>query len=101
MTSLVFGNFYFEYYSYRFGLGFRLGLGLGLELGLRLGLGLRVSFFGFITKCLRARNVRQAFSYILSQKAFKVTPVSGATMNTYQRALKPSLTSAKLPSPEV
>ena len=38
MTSLVFGNFYFEYYSYRFGLGFRLGLGLGLGLGLRLGL---------------------------------------------------------------
>ena len=60
--SLVFGNFYFEYYSYRFGLGFRLGLGLGL--GLKLGLGLRVSFFGFITKCLLARNVRQAFSLI-------------------------------------
>ena len=61
MTSHVFGNFYFEYYSYRFGLGFRLGLGLGLGLGLRLGL--RVSFFGFITKCLHARNVRQAFSF--------------------------------------
>ena len=45
MTSLVFRNFYFDYYSYRFGLGFRLGFGLGLGLGFRLGLGLRVSFF--------------------------------------------------------
>ena len=34
MTPLVFGNFYFDYYSYRFGLWFRLGLELGL--GLRL-----------------------------------------------------------------
>ena len=33
MTSLIFENFYFDYYSYRF----RLGLGLGL--------GLRVRFF--------------------------------------------------------
>ena len=41
MTSLVFRNFCFDYYSYRFGLGFRLGLGLGLE----LRLGLRISFF--------------------------------------------------------
>ena len=40
--SLVFGNFYFDYYTYRFGLVFRLGFGLGLGLGLRLGL--RVSF---------------------------------------------------------
>ena len=39
--------------------------------------------------------------YILSQKAFEVAPVSGATLNTYQCALKPSLTSAKLPSPEM
>ena len=45
MASLVFENFYFDYYTYRFGLRFRLGFGLGLELGLRLGLGLRVSFF--------------------------------------------------------
>ena len=43
VTSHVFGNFYFDYYSYRFGLGFKLRL--GIELGLRLGLGLRVSFF--------------------------------------------------------
>ena len=43
MTSLVFGNFYFDYYRYRFGLGLRLGFGLGLRLGLSLGL--RVSFF--------------------------------------------------------
>ena len=43
MTSLVFGNFYFDYYTYRFGLGSRLGFGLELGLGLRLGL--RVSFF--------------------------------------------------------
>ena len=41
MTSLVFGNF--GYYCYGFGLG----------LGLRLG---------FMAKCLRARNVRKAFS---------------------------------------
>ena len=45
MTSLVFGNFYFDYYSYRFGLGFRLGFGLGLELGLGLRLVLWVRFF--------------------------------------------------------
>ena len=43
--SLVFGNFYFDYYTYRFGLGFSLGFELGLRLGLRLGLGLRVNFF--------------------------------------------------------
>ena len=45
--SLVFGNFYFDYYSSRFGLGFRLGLGLGLV----LRLGLRVSFFGLYYVC--------------------------------------------------
>ena len=45
MTSFVFGNFYFDYYAYRFGLGFRLGFGLWLGLGLRFGLGLRVSFY--------------------------------------------------------
>ena len=39
--------------------------------------------------------------YILSQKAFKVAPASGATLNTYQHALKPSLTSVKLPSPKM
>ena len=39
--------------------------------------------------------------YILSQKAFKVAPVSGATLNTYQHALKPLPTSQKLPSPEM
>ena len=43
----------------------------------------------------------KAYRYILSQKAFKVAPVSGATLNAYQHALKPSLTSAKLPSPEL
>ena len=32
MTSLVFGNFSFDYYSHRFGLEFRLGFGLGLRL---------------------------------------------------------------------
>ena len=45
MTSLVFGNFYFDYYSYRFGLEFRLGFGFGLELGLGLRLVLWVRFF--------------------------------------------------------
>ena len=43
MTTLIFGNFYFDYYTYRIVLEFRLGFGLGLGLGLRLGL--RVSFF--------------------------------------------------------
>ena len=38
---------------------------------------------------------------ILSQKALKVAPVSGATLNAYQHALKASLTSAKLPLPEL
>ena len=47
MTSLVFGNFYFHYYSYRFGLGFRLGFGLALELGLGLRLVLWIKFFSF------------------------------------------------------
>ena len=36
VTSLIFGNFYFENYPYRFGLGFRLNFGLRLGLGLRL-----------------------------------------------------------------
>ena len=48
MTSLVFGNFYFDCYSYRFGLGFRLGFGLGLELGLGLRLVLWVRLFSLI-----------------------------------------------------
>ena len=39
--------------------------------------------------------------YILSRKVFKVTLLSRATLNTYQHALKSSLTSAKLPSPEM
>ena len=60
MTSLVFGNFNFDYHTYRLGLGFRLGFGLGLGLGLRLGL--RVSFIGFISKCLSEWNIRQASS---------------------------------------
>ena len=32
LWSFVFGNFYFDYYSYRFGLGFTLGFELGLRL---------------------------------------------------------------------
>ena len=56
--SLVFRNYYFDDYSYRFGVGFRLGLGLGLKLGLKLGL----VFLDSIMKCLRTRNVHQAFS---------------------------------------
>ena len=55
MTSLVFRNFYFDYYSYRFGLGFRLGFGLGQGLG--FGLGLRVSFFSLCYK-MSARTER-------------------------------------------
>ena len=53
MTSLVFRNFYFDYYSYRFGFGFRLGFGLGLG----LGFGLRVSFFSLYYK-MSARTER-------------------------------------------
>ena len=36
MTSLVFGNFCFDCYSNRFGLGLELGLGLRLVLWVRL-----------------------------------------------------------------
>ena len=53
MTSLVFGNFYFDYYSYRFGLGF----GLGLELGLGLRLVLWVRLFSLIYE-MSARTER-------------------------------------------
>ena len=52
VTSLVFGNFCYDYYTCRFGLGFRLGFRLGVGLGLRIGLQLGVSFLGFISKCL-------------------------------------------------
>ena len=64
MTSLVFRNFYFDYYSYRFGLGFRLGFGLGLGLGFRLGLGLRVSFFSLYYKT-SARTERAPSLFLL------------------------------------
>ena len=57
MTSLVFRDFYFDYYSYRFGLGVRLGFGLGLGLGFGLELGLRVSFFSLYYK-MSARTER-------------------------------------------
>ena len=68
MTSLVFRNFYFDYYSYRFGLGFRLGFGLGLGLG--FGLGLRVSFFSLYYKMSarteRAPSLFQIFIYFIN-----------------------------------
>ena len=64
--SLIFGNFYFDYYTFRFELGLRLGFGLGL--GLRLGLGLGVSFLSFISKCLHKWNICQA-----SSKSFKLS----------------------------
>ena len=54
--SLVFGKFCFDYYTYSFGLGFWLGFGLGLGLGL-------VLVIGYILKCLREWNIRQASSY--------------------------------------
>ena len=59
MTSFVFGNFYFDYYTNGSGLGFRLGFGLELELGLRL----KLVFLGFISKCLRKWNICQVSSY--------------------------------------
>ena len=62
VTSLVFENFYFDYYPYRFGLGFRLGFGFGLGLGLRLGLGHRVGFSRLYFKCLREWNIHQVSS---------------------------------------
>ena len=59
MTSLVFlfGNFDFDCYSYRFGIGFRLGFGLGLELGLGLRLVLWVRLFSLIYE-MSARTER-------------------------------------------
>ena len=65
MTSLVFRNFYFDYYSYRFGLGFRLGFGLGLGLGFRLGLGLRVSFFSLYYRYKTSARTERAPSLFL------------------------------------
>ena len=64
MTSLIFRNFYFDYYSYVFRLAFKLRL--------RLGLGLELGFLAFIMKCLRARNMRQAFS-LDSQTTYNIT----------------------------
>ena len=58
VTSLVFRNFYLDYYSNRFELGFRLELDLGLEL----------SFLGIVTKSLRARSVLEAFSTKITRK---------------------------------
>ena len=55
MTSLVFGNFYFDYY--RFGLGFTLGFELGLELGLGLRLVLWVRLLSLIYE-MSARTER-------------------------------------------
>ena len=52
---LVFGNFYFEYSSYRF--------------GIELGLWFRVKFLGFIKKCLHAWNMHQTFS---DKSVFKI-----------------------------
>ena len=52
VTSLVFGNFYFDYYTYKFGLEFKLDLGLGL--------GLRLVFLGFISKCLCEWNIHRS-----------------------------------------
>ena len=57
MTSIVLGNFYFDYYSNRFGLGFRLGFELGLELGLGLRLVHWVGFFSLNYK-MSARTRR-------------------------------------------
>ena len=65
MTSLVFRNFYFDYYSYRFGLGFRLGFGLGLGLG--FGLRLRVSFFSLYYK-MSARTERAPSLFLYQMK---------------------------------
>ena len=62
MTSLVFGNCYFDYYSYRFGLGFRLGL----ELGLGLKLVLWVRLFSLIYEMFA--RTKQAPSLFLKLK---------------------------------
>ena len=62
MTSLVFANFYFDCYSYRFGLGFRLGFGLELGLGLRLVLWVRL--FSLIYK-MSARTERAPSLFLI------------------------------------
>ena len=74
VTSLVFENFYFDYYTYSFELGFRLGFGLGLGLGLRLGLGRRVSFFRLYLK-LSARTERAQSLFLVFKGFTKLQPI--------------------------
>ena len=63
---------------------------------------LNVTLMASATRTVITKKIfRSHKPYILSQKAFKVAPVSGATLNAYQHALKPSLTSEKLPSPNM
>ena len=72
--------------------------GLSKKSAYRLNVTLMASATGTV---ITKKIFRSYKPYILSQKAFKVAPVSGATLNAYQHALEPSLTSAKLPSPEM
>ena len=69
MTSLVFRDFYFDYYSYRFRLGFGLGLGLGFE----LELGLRVSFFRLYYKMFaRTERAPSLFLKVVYNDAYRI-----------------------------
>ena len=75
-----------------------LPLGLSKKSAYRLNVTLMVSATRTV---ITKKTFRSHKAYILSQKVFKVAPVSGVTLNAYQHALKPSLTSAKLPSHEL
>ena len=74
--------------------------GLSKKSAYRLNVTLMASATRTVTTTKIFRSLKP-YRYILSQRAFKVALVSGATLNTYQHALRPSLTSAKLPSPEM
>ena len=83
MTSLVFGNFYFDYYSYRFGLEFRLGFGFGLELGLGLRLVLWVRFFSLNYEMYEKYN-----SFLYLKKSVDLKSESFATLTNIVRIKK-------------
>ena len=69
-----------------------LSPGLSKKSAYRLNVTLRASA---IRTVITKKIFRSHKPYILSQKVFKVAPVSKVTLNTYQHALKPSLTQYK------
>ena len=66
--------------------------GLSKKSAYRLNVTLMASATGTV---ITKKIFRSHKPYIPSQKVFKVALVSGATLNAYQHALKPLLTSAK------